>query len=59
MSRGELVSDEIVLDMIKSKINKIPLNKGVILDGIPRTMPQATMLPRILSETNRTLDKVV
>ena len=38
MNKGDLVSDELMIDLIKGKINEPVCNFGVILDGFPRTM---------------------
>lgn len=59
MARGELVGDDIVLEMIKSKMTSFRKDKGVIIDGVPRTMNQAQMLPTILDQVGRKVDKVI
>ena len=43
-SKGELVPDEVVIDIIKSRLAKDDCKKGFILDGFPRTVPQAEAL---------------
>ena len=50
MDRGDLVSDEIVIGMISSKLDKNPNAKGFIFDGFPRTSAQATALDILLDE---------
>jgi len=57
MDNGTLVSDELVVAMIKNKLIEIPEN--VIFDGFPRTITQAEKFVEILSDLNRTLDKVI
>ena len=47
MNNGELVPDEVVVGMIKERIQKEDCQKGFILDGFPRTIPQAKMLAEI------------
>ena len=47
MNRGELVSDEVVIDMIRERIAAPDCRQGFILDGFPRTLPQAERLSRI------------
>lgn len=44
MKRGELVPDELVIDLILSKLGKAECERGVLLDGFPRTLAQAHML---------------
>ncbi len=59
MQNGELVPDNLILDMIKERLLKNDCNKGYILDGFPRTIPQAEGLDRILEKLNQKLDKIV
>lgn len=59
MDAGELVSDEIVCGIVAENINSPKCAKGFILDGFPRTVPQAQMLDRMLAERGHTLTKVV
>lgn len=47
MDRGELVPDEIVLAMVEERIGRPDCNKGLVLDGFPRTLPQARGLEEI------------
>jgi adenylate kinase len=47
MQNGELVPDEIVVEMLKEKIFSKECKEGFILDGFPRTIPQAEMLEKI------------
>ena len=56
INRGELVSDELVLKIVKQNLNKD--NKGWILDGYPRNLSQANSLNQVLSEINQPLDLV-
>jgi adenylate kinase len=50
MDRGELVSDEIVIGMIESKLDENPHAKGFIFDGFPRTAAQAVALDDLLQK---------
>jgi adenylate kinase len=50
MKRGELVPDALIVGMIEEKIDKGELNKGFILDGFPRTIPQAEALKQMLAK---------
>ncbi len=59
MNRGELVPDEVTIDIILDKVMSIPDEDGFILDGFPRNPNQAQALEKRLSEESRNLDKVV
>jgi adenylate kinase len=50
MEKGELVSDEIVIGMIKKKLNENETGKGFIFDGFPRTVEQARALRNALTD---------
>ena len=52
MDRGDLVSDEIVISMISSKLDNHPSANGFIFDGFPRTTAQATALDILLNQYN-------
>jgi adenylate kinase len=54
MSRGELVSDDIVIEMIRSRIFKPEYQRGYVLDGYPRNLAQAQSLERIDPDRNET-----
>ena len=58
MARGDLVTDEIVIGLIKEKISG-EKGGGFIFDGFPRTLKQADALGRILEECGENLDIVV
>lgn len=49
MNRGDLVPDDLVIGLIKEKINKPECKYGFILDGFPRTLKQAEKLDELLS----------
>jgi adenylate kinase len=59
MDLGELVSDDIVLGMIKERIAEGDAERGFILDGFPRNTAQADSLDSLLSELKLKLDRVV
>jgi adenylate kinase len=59
MERGELVSDEIVSDLIDAELAAMSPQTGVIFDGYPRTAAQAHALDAILARHGRALDHVI
>lgn len=59
MNSGQLVSDDIVVEIIKKNIIKNKNKNGVILDGFPRTVVQADKLNEILKELNLEVNNVI
>ena len=59
MNKGNLVPDTIILQMIKKRLNKNDCSTGYILDGFPRTEPQAIGLDKLLNSLKQKLDCVV
>ncbi|HJU88008.1 MAG TPA: adenylate kinase [Gemmatimonadaceae bacterium] len=59
MDRGELVPDEVILGIMKEALAEPSSERGVILDGVVRTVPQAEGLERVLGELGRHLDVVL
>src|SRR5580704_9489292 len=59
MARGALCPDELVVGIIGQRIEEPDARKGFILDGFPRTVPQAEALDRILGEKGLDLDAVI
>lgn len=59
MKSGALVSDELIAEVLKSKLSKVAKEHGVILDGYPRTTKQSELLDGILNAVNRKLDMVI
>jgi len=50
MTKGNLVPDQVVIDMVDDKISSSPGIGGIIFDGFPRTIPQAEALDRLLAK---------
>jgi len=59
MARGELVPDDVVVAIVSERIDEPDARKGFILDGFPRTVPQAHALDRMLKEKGLKLDAVI
>ena len=59
MERGDLVSDEIMIAMIRDRIQQPDCANGFILDGFPRTTAQAEALDEMLDDMNVKLDHVI
>jgi adenylate kinase len=59
MDRGELVPDELVVAIVADRIGQPDAVRGFVLDGFPRTVPQAEALDRLLAERGLGLDAVV
>ncbi|HHQ69531.1 MAG TPA: adenylate kinase [Halothiobacillaceae bacterium] len=59
MDNGELVSDDIVLSMIKDRLQQPDTDNGVILDGFPRNLAQAKALEELMADIKCPLDAAV
>ena len=59
MKAGKLVPDEIVADMVRARLSQPDCANGFILDGYPRTVPQAHLLDKVLADLGLTLECVV
>ena len=59
MKSGALVSDDIVIGIIAERIDQPDCANGFILDGFPRTLPQAAALDKLLKEKGKTLHRVI
>ena len=59
MADGKLVSDDLVLDVIKERISQSDCDQGFILDGYPRNIVQAESLNIVLKDINRNIDRIL
>ena len=59
MDRGELVPDRVVIGIIAERLKEEDAANGFILDGFPRTIPQAEALQQILVDLDKTIDHVI
>lgn len=59
LDRGEFATDEMIIDMVSRRIDEDDCKNGFILDGFPRTLPQAEALEGILSAKGIKLDRVI
>ncbi|HTW72573.1 MAG TPA: adenylate kinase [Acetobacteraceae bacterium] len=59
MEAGQLVSDDILIRMLRARIEQSDCARGFILDGFPRTVPQARALDRMLAEKSMQIDAVI
>jgi adenylate kinase len=58
MNDGKLVTDEIVIGIVRERLAEADAARGVLLDGFPRTLPQAEALDRMLTEEGMAIDAV-
>jgi len=59
MDAGELVPDEVTSAMVKARLEESDVDGGFLLDGFPRTVPQAQWLGEVLHENEHDLDAVL
>ena len=59
MDRGELVPDDLIIDLIKERLSRSDTQQGWILDGFPRNISQATFLEKLLAELQLAADCVL
>src|SRR3954453_6767498 len=59
MDKGELVPDEVTIGIVRERLSKDDCKKGFLLDGFPRTVPQAEALENLLSDLDKKIDYVI
>ena len=59
MAKGELVSDDLVLNVIKERVSENDCDQGFILDGYPRNIIQAKSLNIVLKDIDRNIDRIL
>jgi adenylate kinase len=59
MEAGELVSDDLIMGVVRDELTKPEAARGVIFDGVVRTIPQAEGVARLLAEQGRDMDTVL
>jgi adenylate kinase len=59
IDRGDLVPDDVTIGMIRKRLSRPDCGRGAILDGFPRTQPQALALDNMLADMGRRLDGVL
>jgi adenylate kinase len=59
MERGELVPDKLIMDIMEARLQEPDCSKGYLLDGFPRTIPQAEELKKLLAKLGMKLDAVI
>lgn len=59
MDQGNLVPDELIVRMMEARVQSPDAAKGIILDGFPRTVPQAEALDQMLAKHHKKLDAVI
>lgn len=59
MDKGELVPDDVVIGVVEERLSKPDLDNGYMLDGFPRTLPQAQALDNILNGQQKSIDHAI
>ncbi|MGG3561304.1 adenylate kinase [Neobacillus rhizosphaerae] len=59
MDKGELVPDEVTIGIVRERLSKEDCQKGFLLDGFPRTVPQAEALENLLADLTKKIDYVI
>jgi adenylate kinase len=59
LAAGQYVSDDIMIGMIRNRLRQPDCERGFIIDGFPRTVPQAEALDKLMGELGRRFDRVI
>ena len=59
LAAGQYVSDGIMIDIVRSRLSRPDCAPGFIMDGFPRTVPQAEALDELMSELDKRFDRVI
>jgi adenylate kinase len=59
IDQGNLVPDDVTIGMIRERLKKPDIEKGILFDGFPRTLPQAEALDNLLTDLDRRIDHVI
>jgi adenylate kinase len=59
MDKGALVPDEVTIGIVRERLSKEDCQKGFLLDGFPRTVPQADALENLLNDLNKKINYVI
>ena len=59
ISKGQLVPDDVTIDLVKNRLKDSDVQNGIILDGFPRTVKQAEELDKILNKEGKKVDIVI
>lgn len=59
ISKGNLVPDDVTIEIVKKRLEEPDVENGIILDGFPRTVKQAEELDKILAQKGKKVDKVI
>ena len=59
INRGDLVPDDVTIGLVKERLSQPDCDAGFLLDGFPRTLPQAEALSKISKEISRPIDTVI
>lgn len=59
MNHGQLVPDEVTIDMVRERMQQPDIKQGVLFDGFPRTLPQAEAMAVLLQELGLKIDAVI
>lgn len=59
MDTGSLLPDDVMIGIVRARLSQPDCAQGFLLDGFPRTLPQAEALDRVLQELQRTIDRII